>query len=107
MKFVNSKTLCQFAAVISLILIFLPAGAQDNQSSEKNAAIVNGVAISMEQYNTELNVQLARVWACLDFLGERDQPVGFPAHRGDHHHNLITLRFPAFYAPGNIPEVSS
>jgi len=61
MKFVNTKTLCQFAAVFTLILIFLPAGAQEKQSSEKNAAIVNGVAISMEQYTKELNVQLSRV----------------------------------------------
>jgi peptidyl-prolyl cis-trans isomerase C len=44
-----------------LMLVFLPARAQEKQSSEKNAALVNGVAISMEQYTKELNVQLARV----------------------------------------------
>ena len=61
MKFVNTKTLCRFAAVFALMLVFLPARAQEKQSSEKNAATVNGVAISMEQYTKELNVQLARV----------------------------------------------
>jgi len=61
MKFVNTKTLCQFVAVLALMLVFLPARAQEKQSSEKNAALVNGVAISMEQYTKELNVQLARV----------------------------------------------
>jgi peptidyl-prolyl cis-trans isomerase C len=60
MKFVNTKMLCQFAAVFTLILIFMPAMAQEKQPSGKNAAMVNGVAISMEQYNKELNVQLAR-----------------------------------------------
>jgi hypothetical protein len=35
--------------------------AQEKQSSEKNAALVNGVAISMEQYTKELNIQLDRV----------------------------------------------
>jgi len=61
MKFANTKKLCQFAAIFALILVFLPAMAQEKQSSEKNAAMVNGVAISMEQYTKELNVQLARV----------------------------------------------
>jgi len=61
MKFANTKTFCQFAAVIALILVFLPAMAQEKQSSEKNAALVNGVAIPMEQYTKELNIQLARV----------------------------------------------
>ena len=61
MKFANTKTFCQLAAVFALILVFLPAMAQEKQSSEKNAALVNGVASSMEQYTKELNVQLARV----------------------------------------------
>ena len=60
MKFVNTKMLCQFAAVFTLILVFLPAMAQEKQPSGENAAMVNGVAISMEQYTKELNVQLAR-----------------------------------------------
>ena len=60
MKFVNTKMLCQFAAVFTLILIFMPAMAQEKQPSGENAAMVNGVAISMEQYTKELNVQLAR-----------------------------------------------
>ena len=61
MKFVNTKTFCQLAAVFAFILVFLPAMAQEKQSSEKNAALVNGVAVSMEQYTKELTVQLARV----------------------------------------------
>ena len=61
MKFTNTKKLCQFAAVFVLILVFLPAMAQEKQSSEKNAALVNGVAISMEQYTKELNIQIDRV----------------------------------------------
>lgn len=61
MKFANTKTLCQIAAIFALILVFLPAMAQETPSSEKNAALVNGVAIPMEQYTKELNIQLARV----------------------------------------------
>ena len=61
MKFANTRTLCQIAAVFALILVFLPAMAQEKQSSEKNAALVNGVAIPMEQYTKELNIQLDRV----------------------------------------------
>jgi peptidyl-prolyl cis-trans isomerase C len=61
MKFTSTKRLCQFAAVFALILVFLPAMAQEKQSSEKNAALVNGVAISMEQYTKELNIQIDRV----------------------------------------------
>lgn len=60
MKFANTKTLCQIAAIFALILVFLPAMAQETPSSEKNAALVNGVAIPMEQYTKELNIQLAR-----------------------------------------------
>ena len=61
MKYTNTKRLWQFAAVFALSLVFLPAMAQEKQSSEKNAALVNGVAISMDQYTKELNIQLARV----------------------------------------------
>jgi peptidyl-prolyl cis-trans isomerase C len=61
MKFANTKTLYQIAAVFALILVFLPAMAQEKQSSEKNAALVNGIAIPMEQYTKEVNIQVARV----------------------------------------------
>jgi len=61
MKYANAMRLCQLAAIFALILVFLPAMAQETQPSEKNAALVNGVAISMEQYNKELNIQLDRV----------------------------------------------
>jgi peptidyl-prolyl cis-trans isomerase C len=61
MKLATTKTLCRFAAVFASILVFLPAMAQEKQSSEKNAALVNGVAIPMEQYTKEVNIQVARV----------------------------------------------
>lgn len=61
MNFVNARKLFQFAAVVALTLVFLPAMADDKKSSEENAALVNGVAISMEQYNKELNLQLDRI----------------------------------------------
>ena len=61
MKFANTKTLCQIAAIFALILVFLPAMAQETQSSEKNAALVNDVAIPLEQYTKEVNIQVARI----------------------------------------------
>jgi peptidyl-prolyl cis-trans isomerase C len=61
MKFASTKRFCQITAAFALVLVFLPAMAQETQSSDKNAAMVNGVAISMEQYNKELNIQLDRV----------------------------------------------
>ena len=61
MKFVHTNRLCQVATVFALFLVILPAMAQEQESSEKNAAVVNGVAIPMEQYSKELNIQVDRV----------------------------------------------
>ena len=73
MKYSQTNRLCQFATVFALILVFLPAmvqeqtmaqeqaKTQEQTSSGKNAAIVNDVAIPMEQYTKELNIQLDRV----------------------------------------------
>ena len=61
MNFANAKKLFQFAAIVALTLVFLPAMADEKKPSEENAALVNGVAISMEQYNKELNIQLDRI----------------------------------------------
>ncbi len=61
MKFAYTNRLCQFATVFALFLVILPAMAQEQESSEKNAAVVNGVAIPMEQYTKELNIQIDRV----------------------------------------------
>jgi len=61
MKFARPNRLCQFATVFALFLVILPAMAQEQESSEKNAAVVNGVAIPMEQYTKELNIQVDRV----------------------------------------------
>jgi peptidyl-prolyl cis-trans isomerase C len=61
MNFASAKKLCQFAAVVALTLVFLPAMADETKPSEENAALVNGVAISMDQYTKELNIQLDRI----------------------------------------------
>ena len=73
MKYSQTNRLRQFATVFALILVFLPVmvqeqtmaqeqtKAQEQPTSEKNAAMVNGVAIPMEQYTKELNIQLDRV----------------------------------------------
>ena len=61
MKFSQTNRICQFATVFALILVFLPAMAQEQSSSKENAALVNGVAIPMEQFTKELNIQLDRV----------------------------------------------
>ena len=29
----------------------------------------------------------------LDLCGERDQPVGLPRHRGEHHHEVVPVAF--------------
>ncbi len=60
MKFVNTKKICQLAAVVALTLAFLPAMADEKKPPEKNAAMVNGVAIPMEQYTKELTIQVDR-----------------------------------------------
>ena len=61
MKFAHTNRLCQFVTVFTLFLVTLPAMAQEQASSEKNAAVVNGVVIPMEQYTKELNIQIDRV----------------------------------------------
>ncbi len=37
------------------------------------------------------HIQFARVGLALDFLGQRDQAVGFAAHGGNHDDDLVTL----------------
>ncbi len=61
MKFVITKRLRQFAVMTTLFLICLPAAAQETKPSEKNAAVVNGVAIPMDQYTKELDIQVDRI----------------------------------------------
>ena len=63
MKFAHTNRLCQFTTLFALFLLILPAMAQEQEqeSSVKNAAVVNGIAIPMEQYTKELNIQIDRV----------------------------------------------
>ena len=61
MYFINTKKLCQFAAIIAFTLVFLPAMADETKPTAENAALVNGIAIPMEQYNKELKIQIDRL----------------------------------------------
>jgi hypothetical protein len=38
----------------------------------------------------------------LEFPGQGDEPIGFPAHRGNHHHDLVAGCAEFCYAPGDI-----
>jgi hypothetical protein len=38
----------------------------------------------------------------LDCFGQRDQAVGFTAHRGHHYHHLMTFGAPARHTARNI-----
>ena len=61
MKFANSRRLYQFAAIMVIILFFLPVLADDKQPSGEKVAVVNGVVITRDQYDKELQVHLGRV----------------------------------------------
>ena len=61
MKFTNSKRLYQFTAIMVIVLFFLPVLADDKQPSGEKVAVVNGVVITRDQYDKELQVHLRRV----------------------------------------------
>ncbi len=61
MKFTNSRRLYQFTAIMGMVLFFLPALAEDKQPSGDKMAVVNGVVITRDQYDKELQVHLGRV----------------------------------------------
>ena len=61
MKFTNSRRFYQFTAIMVLLLFFLPVLAEDKQPSGEKVAVVNGVVITRDQYDKELQVQLGRV----------------------------------------------
>lgn len=61
MKSANNRRLYQIAAILVLLLFFLPAMATDKKPSDENVAIVNGVAITRAQYDQELSVHRQRV----------------------------------------------
>jgi hypothetical protein len=48
------------------------------------------------------DIQFAGIGVSLNFLRQRDQPVGLAAHGGDHHHDPVSLRLPAGDAPGDV-----
>ena len=61
MKLTNSRRLYQFAAIMVMVLFFLPVLADDKQPSGDKVAVVNGVVITRDQYDKELQVHLERV----------------------------------------------
>jgi peptidyl-prolyl cis-trans isomerase C len=61
MKFANSRRLYQTAAILLILLFFLPALAKDKPSSEKEVAVVNGVVITRAEYDKEFNVHIQRI----------------------------------------------
>jgi peptidyl-prolyl cis-trans isomerase C len=62
MKFANSKKSLCIAAIFICILISLPAMAEEEQkTADAKVAEINGVVISEEQFNKELNIHLERV----------------------------------------------
>jgi peptidyl-prolyl cis-trans isomerase C len=61
MKFVKLNRFLRITAVFALILVFLPAMAEEKKSSKEKLAVVNGVVITQDQFSKELNVHLERV----------------------------------------------
>ena len=62
MKFADSKKSLHIAAIFICILISLPAMAEEEQkTADAKVAEINGVVISEEQFNKELNIHLERV----------------------------------------------
>jgi len=61
MKFANSRRFYQFTAIMVIVLFFLPVLADDKQPSGEKVAVVNGVVITRDQYDKELQVHLGRV----------------------------------------------
>ncbi len=61
MNLTNSRRLYQFTAIMVMVLFFLPVLADDKQPSGDKVAVVNGVVITRDQYDKELQVHLERV----------------------------------------------
>ena len=61
MKLTNSRRLYQFTAIMVMVLFFLPVLADYKQPSGDKVAVVNGVVITRDQYDKELQVHLERV----------------------------------------------
>jgi peptidyl-prolyl cis-trans isomerase C len=61
MKFANSKKSLCIAAIFTCMLISLPALAEEKKPADAKVAEVNGVVISQEQFDKELEIHLERV----------------------------------------------
>ena len=61
MNFRKCKPLLHIPAALALILVFLPAMAEEKKPSEDKVAVVNGVVITRVQYDREVNIQRERV----------------------------------------------
>jgi peptidyl-prolyl cis-trans isomerase C len=61
MKFANSRRLYQTAAILLVLLFFLPALAKDKPSSGEKVAVVNGVVITRAEYDKEFKVHTQRI----------------------------------------------
>ncbi len=61
MNFANNKRRFQFAAFFICIFFSLTAIAQEKNPADSKAAEINGVVITMEQFDKELNIHLDRV----------------------------------------------
>jgi len=61
MKFATSKKSLPIAAIFICLLIALPALAEEQKPADAKVAEVNGVVISREQFDKELEIHLERV----------------------------------------------
>jgi peptidyl-prolyl cis-trans isomerase C len=61
MNFANNKRRFQLAAFFICIFISLPAIAQEKKPADSKAAEINGVVITKEQFDKELNIHMDRV----------------------------------------------
>ena len=61
MKYVNSKRHFQFAVFFFCLLIYLAAMAAEKQPADSKVAKINGIGITREQFDRELNILLDRI----------------------------------------------
>ena len=61
MNFMNNKGRFQFAAFFICIFISLTAMAEEKKPADSKAAEINGVVITKEQFDKELNIHMDRV----------------------------------------------
>ena len=60
MKFINAKIARNVAVAVAFLLVSFPALAEETKSSTEKVAVVNGVIITQEEYNKELDFHLQR-----------------------------------------------